>query len=152
MSGEDRNIPKWLVQARKEFCAGTPYDVPADVVTAGIKPFDAWNTMMEKHRPDVILRGIAKISSNLARDTKPEVPNSTVRQKIMNVIALQCNVSNLGLTAREIGTRLNRSGNSVYQYLVDLVDDGLLVRQKPPMSMPSNTVLYRVAGEREAKR
>jgi hypothetical protein len=145
--------PSWLIKARQSFCNGTPFSSPDQVVEAGLKDITVWTETLEQHRVGVREGFTFKrsIENNLTRDTKPEVSKSTVRRQILNVIGLHCDVSDRGLTAREVGERLGRTGNSIYQYLVDLVDDGVLVRQKPSASMPSNTVLYRVVGEGEVK-
>jgi response regulator of citrate/malate metabolism len=144
--------PSWLVNARKAFCAGTPFSSPSDVVEAKLKTFDQWTEILEQHRGSNREGFSFTREKNLTPDSKPVMSNSTVRQKILNVVALHCNVHEFGLTAREIGERLDRSSESVYKYLVDLVDDGLLKRGKPLEGMPRNMVLYRVAGEGEAKR
>jgi hypothetical protein len=150
----DQKALGWSRQARKSFCAGTPFESPEDVLSAGLKTIGDWVDTIEQFRTAASRDGstIGKRENNLARDTKPEISRSTIRQQILNVLILHCNASSDGLTAKEIGERIGKTGNNIYQYLVDLCDQGLIKRVKPRNGMPVNSALFRVAGEGEAKR
>jgi hypothetical protein len=150
----DQKALGWSRQARKAFCAGTPFESPEDVVKAGLKTVADWTDTIDQLRTAASRDGstITKLESNLARDTKPEVSKSTIRQQILNVLIPHCNASTDGLTAKEIGERIGKTGNNIYQYLVDLCDEGLIKRVKPRNGMPVNSVLFCVAGDGEAKR
>lgn len=144
MSGDANH---WMVQARHAFCADTPFTAPSEVIHAGLKTPADWCETLDQYRSAITSpTRVAQLAPNLTRNTKLRGSASTVRRQVLEVVAQHCRVSEGGLTAREVGERLNRSYQSAYEHLTDLLDDGQLIRVEPRGGMPRNTVCYRVAG------
>jgi DNA-binding MarR family transcriptional regulator len=108
-----------LGKLRREFCAGTGYSSPDELIRAGIKTMQDWLDALDQHR-------LVNPSHAKPTTTEPLKAELTIRKKILDYLFSFDQSKRYGFGAKEIADGIGKTNNTVRDILNDLVEEGLL--------------------------
>jgi predicted transcriptional regulator len=136
MSGNDLSP---LGKLRLEFCEGTGFTAPSDVIEAGLKTTNDWLEMLDKHR-------LEHPSHAKPTTTEPLKAELDLRKQILECLSIHCITNKWGLSVKEVSDALGKANNTVRDLLSNMTEEGLVSSVQVLRPKKGNAMLYRIAG------